>query len=247
MRIPRIFTTLPLQVGSELELEQHCVRHLLQVLRLKTGAPLILFNGDSRDYSGKLIECGRKMVRVAISDCSDTEPPPLLEVNLGLGLSKGERMDFAIQKSVELGVTSITPLLTEHAVVRLTDERLANRTEHWRRVVTAACEQSGRRRLPDFNAPLALTQWLAVVDKPEASGVLLDHRACHTLDQINCEGQTINLLIGPEGGLSAAERKAAQAAGFQPVQLGPRTLRTETAPLAAISAIQMLWGDFRRI
>ena len=247
MRIPRIYIHAPLQIGCEIDLDRESVRHLLQVLRMKPGASLILFNGDGRDYNGQLLECTRKSARVAISDHSDEEPLPVLEINLGLGLSKGERMDFAVQKSVELGVSCITPLLTEHSAVRLSTERLENRMEHWKRVSLAACEQSGRRRLPRVSDTLALSKWLSQTEHLDSTAILLDHRASKTLDQVEFTGSTINLLIGPEGGLSPDEQTQALAAGFADVRLGPRVMRTETAPLAAISAIQMLWGDFREI
>ncbi|MCP4289555.1 MAG: 16S rRNA (uracil(1498)-N(3))-methyltransferase [Gammaproteobacteria bacterium] len=245
MRIPRIFTSLPLQIGCEFDLEKEPVRHLLHVLRMKQGASLIMFNGDGRDYNGQLIDCTRKSARVAISDRSEEEPHPVLQINLGLGLSKGERMDFAVQKSVELGVTSITPLITEHSVVRLSAERMENRREHWRRVAIAACEQSGRRTVPAVDAPVSLNDWLLKSPPPGAACILLNHHSTVTLNRLTCASSEINLLVGPEGGLSPCEIAATQAAGFEGVRIGPRVMRTETAPLAAISAIQMLWGDFR--
>jgi len=245
MRIPRIYTPLPLQAGHELGLDRASVHHLVQVLRMKPGDALTLFNGDGRDYHGQLLECSRNSARVAISDRSDEEPLPTLQINLGLGLSKGERMDFAVQKSVELGVTSINPLLTEHVVVRLSAERMENRREHWKRVAIAASEQSGRCRLAAVGDTLPLNEWLLKCKAFGGVSILLDHRSSTTLERLACAGPAVNLLIGPEGGLSPEERKLAQEAGFQGVRLGPRVMRTETAPLAAISAIQMLWGDFR--
>lgn len=245
MRETRIYTQLPLQIGAEFELDSASAHHLLQVLRMKPGATLTLFNGDGRDYYGFMIESGRRSIKVAISDRSGEEQPPTLSINLGLGVSKGERMDFAIQKSVELGVTGITPLLTEHSVIRLSAQRRENRQEHWKRVATAACEQSGRRRLPSIVDILGLHEWLKITHQSDSTSLLLDHRAGTTLDRLGCAGATVNLLIGPEGGLSPQERELAHAAGFKAVSLGPRVLRTETAPLAAIAALQMLWGDFR--
>lgn len=218
--------------------------HLLQVLRLRTGAALTLFNGDGRNYESVLIQCARKYARVAIAGRSELEQPPPLKINLGLGLSKGERMDFAVQKSVELGATYITPLITEHSVVRLSTERKQHRQEHWNRVAIAACGQSGRCRLPTINAILPLQEWL-IESQDAGLGILLDHRSTKTLDRLECSAATVSLLIGPEGGLSNEECMLAHRYGFIGVRLGPRILRTETAPLAAISAIQMLWGDFR--
>lgn len=245
MRTPRIYTQLPLRIGLQFGLDREAVRHLVQVLRMQPGAAVILFNGDGRDYAGQLLECTRNTAQVIISGCSDEEPPPVLKINLGLGLSKGERMDFALQKSVELGVTGFTPLLTEHSVVRLSAKRMDNRLQHWKRISIAACEQSGRRRLPDVGDILSLSDWLLTSKAMDGIGILLDHRSDTTLDQLAYTGASINLLIGPEGGLSQEERNRAKTAGFESIRLGPRVLRTETAPLAAISAIQILWGDFR--
>jgi len=245
MRVPRIFTSLPLQTDCQVELERESVHHLQQVLRMKSGAAVKLFNGDGRDYNGLLTDCTRKTVRISVTGRSNEEPFPILQINLGLGLSKGERMDFAIQKSVELGVTSITPLLTEHSVIRLSAVRLQNRREHWKRVAIAASEQSGRCRLADIGDALPLPEWLSKRETLNGTDIFLDHRANTTLDRLARTGSTVNLLIGPEGGLSPKDRNMAQSAGFIGIRLGPRVLRTETAPLAAISAIQVLWGDFR--
>ena len=245
MRIPRIYTHHPLRTGRELSLDRESARHLVQVLRMRPGTTLTLFNGDGRNYQGLLLECTRNSALVTITGSSHEERLPALKINLGLGLSRGERMDFAIQKSVELGVSSITPLTTEHAMVKISAERMENRQQHWKRVVIAACEQSGRCRLPDLCDTCSLDQWLLSGKAFSGIGILLDHRSETTLERLTCTDATVNLLIGPEGGLSDGERSQAQTAGFESVRLGPRVMRTETAPLAAISAIQMLWGDFR--
>lgn len=245
LRTPRIYTPFSPQVGGELDLDTEASHHLLQVLRFRSGSALTLFNGDGRNYAGVLTQCTRKSARVAITSQSELEQPAALQINLGLGLSKGERMDFAVQKSVELGVTRITPLITEHSVVRLSAERRENRQEHWKRVAIAACEQSGRCRLPVIEDILPLQQWLIESQQNCGLGILLDYRSNSTLNQLDCSASAVNLLIGPEGGFSNDERAMAQTNGFVGVHLGPRVLRTETAPLAAISAMQMLWGDFR--
>jgi len=160
---------------------------------------------------------------------------------LGVGISRGERMDFAIQKSVELGVFAITPLLTERGVVQLRAERQAKRMAHWQGVLVSACEQSGRSRMPTLHPSATLGDWLAT----QRDGLMLYHRAADTLASVPHPGSSLKLLVGPEGGLSEEERAMALASGFRGVRLGPRVLRTETAPLAAIAAIQALWGDFR--
>ncbi|HIP53346.1 MAG TPA: 16S rRNA (uracil(1498)-N(3))-methyltransferase [Chromatiales bacterium] len=242
MRQTRVFTPQSLTTGIRLTLEPEASRHLLQVLRLRTGAEITVFNGDGRDYAARLASVERKAAVLEIGEPSGLEPAPALQIHLGLGISRGERMDFAIQKAVELGVSAITPLFTERSVVRLTGARLEKRRGHWQGVVIGACEQSGRRRLPELHAASHLPDWL---DQGHAGGLLLDHRAGTALPQMNPTRDRFTLLVGPEGGLAPVEQEAARRTGFIGVRLGPRVLRTETAPLAALAAIQALWGDFR--
>ena len=241
MREHRIYTAQPLAQGERIMLESGAARHLIQVLRLKTGSRCTLFNGDGHDYAAQITRAEKRVTEIEILERSTIEDLPPLHISLGIGISKGERMDFAIQKSVELGVTAITPLLTERCIVRLPPERLHKRLAHWRQVSIAACEQSGRRRLPDIEETQNLSEWL--LRHTGEPGLLLDHRAQANMQQIPAPAKKINLLIGPEGGLSKVERNTAIQSGFRAVRLGPRVLRTETAPLAAITAIQLLWGD----
>ena len=244
MGLPRIFIQHPLKTGILLELEEAPAHHLTRVLRLDTGSEVSLFNGDGREYRSRLTRIGRGTAQVEVLDRSDPEQPPRLPIHLGLGLSKGERMDLAVQKSVELGVTAITPLITDRCVVRLPPQRMAKREEHWRGIIFSACGQSGRNLIPNLHPACSLEAWLKTVDG--AAGLLLDHRSSHTLDQLQePPAAGLSLLAGPEGGLSDKERSMATDAGFTGIRLGPRVLRTETAPLAAIAAVQMLWGDFR--
>ncbi|MBV5310585.1 16S rRNA (uracil(1498)-N(3))-methyltransferase [Chromatium okenii] len=242
MRHTRIFVDLPLAVGDAVTLPPGATRHVTQVLRLAADAPLILFNGDGCDYPARLLTSHRATATALIQDVTAPEPPMPLAIHLALGVSKGERMEYALQKAVELGVSRLTPLFTERSQVRLEGERLARRLEHWRGVVIGACEQSGRRRLPLLDPALALESWLA---EWTAGGVLLDPEAAQALINLPAPNGEITLLIGPEGGLSASERQQVKKQGFQGVRLGSRILRTETAPLAAIAVIQALWGDFK--
>lgn len=242
MRIPRIYTHQPLKTGRPMELEERAARHLAQVLRMKPDSPLILFNGDGCDYRAKLVELGRRSARVEVTGQSDPEPLPRLRIHLGIGLSKGDRMDIAIQKAVELGVSSITPLITARCVVKLSPERMERRLDHWRGVLTGACEQSGRRRPPELADTCPLVDWLE--QTKECTALVLDHRGETTLDQLPRPKGRIRLLVGPEGGLTDVELNQAMGFGLSGIRLGPRVLRTETAPLAAIAAMQMLWGDF---
>ena len=241
MRTPRIYVDLPLAAGARLVLPAAQSQHLTLVLRLAAGDPLILFNGDGRDYVARLLDAHRTGTAVACEAPWEEEPIPPLRIHLGLGISKGERMDFALQKAVELGVDRVTPLFTGRSVVRLDPHRLARRHAHWAGVIIAACEQSGRRRLPALGQAARLEEWLA---QGHPGGIVLDHRSATPISALPAPAADLTLLVGPEGGLSEPERAAARAAGFTGVRLGPRILRTETAPLAAIAAIQALWGDF---
>lgn len=239
MRQIRVHADIPLTAGTEVTLPPGPSRHLSQVLRLRLGDELVVFNGDGHDYPATLTDPRKDAARVSLGRPGPAETPLALPVHLGLGISKGERMDFAIQKAVELGVAAITPLFTERCVVKLDAARLEKRLAHWRGVLVGACEQSGRRRLPTLHPATTLDAWLA--DAPP--GLLLDHRAEQGLTGLPRPTGALSLLVGPEGGLSEAERTSAADAGLTGVRLGPRVMRTETAPLAAIAAIQVLWGD----
>jgi 16S rRNA (uracil1498-N3)-methyltransferase len=242
MRVHRLYTDLPLRAGRLVRLPEPAARHLVQALRLRRGDPVVLFNGDGRDYAGEIRGIERGAFSVSLNAAGDPEPPAPLAIHLGLGISRGERMDFALQKSVELGVSSIAPLFGERSVVRLSGERLRRREAHWRGVVVAACEQSGRRRLPELHPARPLDAWL----RPgHPFPLLLHHGGESTLPALVSPGEALTLLIGPEGGLAGSERSRARGAGFTAVRLGPRILRTETAPLAALAVIQALWGDLR--
>jgi 16S rRNA (uracil1498-N3)-methyltransferase len=241
MREPRVFTAQALHLGSRVTLAPRCSRYLIQVLRLRRGDPLRVF-GDGRDYRARLLGAERGEAVVLLEVLLHEEPPTPLDLHLILGISKGERMDFAVQKAVELGVTRLTPLLAQRSVVQLVGERLSRRLGHWEQVMIGACEQSGRCRLPRLDNPLSLDAALS-----QAAGdlrLVLYHRGGTTLGGVAPPTQGVVLLIGPEGGLEEGEIHLAEGAGFLPLRLGPRVLRTETAPLAAIAAIQALWGDF---
>ena len=237
MRTTRIYHPGTLQEGTTVTLRREAQRHLRTVLRLQPGAPLILFDGEGSAHHGVLKDGGEAAVGKSLGD--DSETP--LAIHLLQGVSRGERMDYTIQKAVELGVAQITPLLTERCVVRLKGERAEKRLQHWREIIINACEQCSRNRLPRLNPPTTLEQ---IVANP-ASGLnlLLDPAADRGPADLPRPAGGISLLIGPEGGLSDREIGQAQRAGFTPLRLGPRILRTETAALAAVSALQVLWGD----
>jgi 16S rRNA (uracil1498-N3)-methyltransferase len=241
MRAPRIFVDQQLSPGSQTALDESACRHISQVLRLRVGQTLILFDGSGCDYEAELSTCRRGSCAVKNIREISREQQPKLNLHLGIGISRGERMDFAIQKSVELGINTITPLLTKRGMVQLKPDRRDKRLAHWLGVIRSACEQSGRSLLPQLNPPASLSDWLAA----NPGGLMLYHKASETLATRPAPEGELNLLIGPEGGLNESERLQAVACGFTGVRLGPRVLRTETAPIAALAAIQVLWGDFR--
>ena len=243
MRIPRLYQFPLAEQDSEIDLNEVAARHVLSVLRLKPGAALILFDGLGHMHSAQLLRATRTEVRVQIGQALQGDVESNLDVSIALGVSRGERMDLAIQKSVELGAARIIPLMTERTMVKLNGDRAERRLAHWRGIVIAACEQCGRNQLPQITPACRLEQWLAqlcddnqrLMPDPQAE------RGLRTIE--HAAGRPITLFIGPEGGLSDAERALAQKYGFTGVRLGPRVLRTETAVIAALSAVMTLWGD----
>ncbi len=242
MRVTRVYTDQPLAVGRLLALEEAPARHIRTVLRLRAGDEMILFDGSGTDFRARLTLVAREAVEAETLEAVRTEPEARLPITLVQAVAKGEHMDYALQKAVELGISRFVPVFTQHGVVRLQGERLTRKREHWRRVAIGACEQSGRTRLPEIGRAQPLEAWLA--EPAEATTrLVLDPGAKHSLKDINAPSGEVQCLIGPEGGLSGAEVDLARAAGFQPIRLGPRTLRTETAASAVVTAIQILWGD----
>jgi 16S rRNA (uracil1498-N3)-methyltransferase len=242
MRLSRLYTNAALQTGKTFELDDDNAHYARSVLRLKNDAAIILFNGTGGEYVGKILEVSRKSVRVELEKFVERTVESNLKIQLGLGISRGDRMDFSVQKAVELGVTSITPLITERCVVQFKDEKKSQRWQHWQKIIQHAAEQSGRTVLPDFANVSTLNAW---VTEQSNLKIFLDPYAEMTLAPLSPENNSVTLLTGPEGGFSNAEREIAKAAGFIPIRLGARILRTETASLAALSAVQMLWGDFQ--
>ncbi|MBB3103875.1 16S rRNA (uracil(1498)-N(3))-methyltransferase [Azomonas macrocytogenes] len=239
MRLSRFFVDLPLSLGQH-DLPEAQAHYIGRVLRLNAGSEVQLFDGSGVEYLGELTEVGKKSARVELREALPGLPESALQVHLGQGLSRGERMDWAIQKATELGATEITPLFSERCEVRLNDERTDKRLSHWRQIAISACEQCGRSVLPVIHAPQALADWL---QRTEAELRLVLHPVATPLPE-HARPQSLALLIGPEGGLSEAEVHQALEAGFQGARLGPRILRTETAPVVALAVAQQLWGDF---
>ena len=240
---PRFHCPGPLAAGRSFALPAPAAHHAVRVLRLKAGDAVVLFDGRGGEYVGSITGPGPE-VRVRITRHDDVEREAPVAVTLAQALLPGEKMDWVVQKAVELGVAAIAPLETERAVVRLAGERAAKRVEHLRQVAVAACEQCGRNRVPEV-APLArLPDFLAGEAGSRALRLMPAPGAVRRMSELDLREDEMVVLIGPEGGLSENERQAAQAAGFVPMALGPRILRTETAGLATIAALLARRGDF---
>ena len=242
MRIPRLFHPETLSVGTKIQLSESAFQHAVRVLRLRLEAPIILFDGHGGEYTAHLCEIGKRGARAHIDAFAARETESPLAITLGQCISKPEHMDIAIQKTTELGVAVIQPLISERNVVNLRGERLQKKLSHWQGIIQSACEQCGRNRLPLLEKPLALQDWLANSSNTTLN-LLLDLSSPHSLRQVPQTGSAIYLLIGPEGGLSEAELQHAYQRGFMGIRLGPRILRTETAALTILAALNTLWGD----
>jgi 16S rRNA (uracil1498-N3)-methyltransferase len=240
MRVPRIYLDQILAPDQENTLDQRSAHYLATVLRMKAGMEIVAFDGSGLEYHGVLSELGKKSGRVTLGQGIDPGTESPLTTILGIGISRGERMDYVIQKSTELGVSSIQPLFTENCEVKLDAARAEKRRDHWRQVSISACEQSGRVVLPSVFAPMPLERWLETLTCQYR--FMLDRDQEGSLAGSD-NPDTVSLLIGPEGGLSDNEKALAVGKGFRGLNLGPRTLRTETAPVAVLSLCQFLWGN----
>jgi len=237
----RIFVDLDLSTNATVTLPEPASIYLSKVLRCRTGDTVQLFSGDGRQYDATLLASPNNQKQARVISASEVETAPALQIHLGLALSKGERMDFALQKSVELGVSQITPIFSQNTIVRLDEQRLEKRGRHWESVIISASEQSGRCRLPELHSAQDFSQFLS----SNPSGLMLTPDATLPLAATSQPSTKVVLVIGPEGGFSDTEKRLALIKEYKLVRLGPRILRAETAPLAAIAAIQALWGDFR--
>lgn len=243
---PRIYFPHPLKTSAQIELDESISRHLLTVLRLNIGETLQIFNGEGGAYLAVLKSIQRKHAIVELGEWIADEVESPLSIHLGQAISRGERMDYSVQKSVELGVTEITPLFAERCGVQLNKERQGNRLHHWQKIAISAAEQSGRCRVPIVNPPQNLIDFLASTTRigfictPKAGSRDL---RCETMATLPDKLSAVTVLIGPEGGFSPQEIQQAERAGFHTLSLGSRILRTETAAVVAISLLQHRWGD----
>ena len=242
MRTPRIFQNQSLLEGQTIELDENGSRHIGKVLRMQPGDAVILFNGTGGEYHGAVVEVDKKAVSVSLDFFNDADRASPVHIHLGQVLGKGDHMDYALQKAVELGVGEITPLLSQHCEVSLKGERLEKKLQQWRHLLISACEQSGLNIVPALNPPLPLHQWCETV-QAERKWIL------HTDDLptnpfAGDAPASVCFAVGPEGGFNDEEVALAKEKGFDVVTLGPRVWRTETAPVVMLSLIQMTWGDF---
>jgi len=241
----RLFVSAPLSNGVRIDLHGEQARYLGRVLRARVGDPVRVFNGDDGEWTASIQAINSSDVRLQVEAHIETQTESPLRIHLAQGVSRGERMDFVVQKATELGVKRITPLFTDYGVVKLDDKRSRKRREHWQRVAENACEQSGRIRVPLIDPPQALNNWLGARDAAGSTQLILKPAAMLSLTTVAQPQTKLCLLIGPEGGFSDREYDDAELAGFEAVALGPRILRTESAAIAALAVAQTLWGDFQ--
>lgn len=242
--MPRFFVDQPLLADTELSLPDPVVRHV-HVLRLNAGDALTVFNGSPADweYPATILSVGKREVRVQLGAALAASRESPLHLGLAQGISSGERMDFTLQKGVEMGISVFQPLATQRSIVRLSGERADKRLARWREIIISACEQCGRNTVPDIRPILSLDAWLAYGAGLNGAKLMLSPLGATRLAELPPPASAW-LLAGPEGGLSHEEEQAAHHAGWAALALGPRILRTETAALAAVAAMQQCWGDY---
>lgn len=243
--MPRFYCTPPLPQNGSFELPADAAHHASRVLRLREGDAVQIFDGIGNESHGVIAELSGKRVVLGNISAANTDRESPLRITLAQALSSSEKMDWVIQKATELGATEIQPLATERSVAKLSSERAEKRIEHWQQVAIAACEQCGRNILPTIHAPLDIMAWLQQTrTSPDTKFILLPEGASSLSSQTKPLGN-ITLLIGAEGGFAPAESESALRCGFTPVRMGARVLRTETAAVAGLAALQTLWGDFQ--
>ncbi|WP_067708828.1 MULTISPECIES: 16S rRNA (uracil(1498)-N(3))-methyltransferase [unclassified Erwinia] len=241
MRIPRIFHPEAITPGSEVALSDEAANHVGRVLRMTVGQTLELFDGNNLTFQAEIVHADKKSVRVRAGESREDSRESPLYLHLGQVMSRGEKMEFTIQKAVELGVNTITPLFSERCGVKLDAERLAKKIQQWQKIVIAACEQCGRNSVPEVREAMTLAAWCAEQD--DGLKLNLHPRASQSINTLPLPVERIRLLIGPEGGLSSDEISMTSGYGFTDILLGPRVLRTETTALTAITALQVRFGD----
>lgn len=242
MRIPRFYLPEPLMVGQSLELPAELFRHAIQVLRMQAGEPLILFNGEGGEYLAQLEQVGKRAASLSVQAFDPIERESTLHLTLVQAIIKPDKMDFALQKAVELGLSAFQPLMTQRSVVRTDKEKWEKKRQHWQAVASSACEQCGRTRLPQVLEPLTLNQYLNTPVE-QATRLILAPGVYPRLSAVQPPHPALHVLIGPEGGFTDEEVAACLQAGVQAISLGPRILRAETASATVLALLQHLHGD----
>ncbi|MAD57572.1 MAG: 16S rRNA (uracil(1498)-N(3))-methyltransferase [Porticoccus sp.] len=243
MRDIRVHTKQSLSSGAEIILDDFAAKHIGTVLRLNPGKFVTIFNGEGGEFKSTITKVKRNKITLLVGEHVKTTNESPLKIHLGIGISRGDRMDTVIQKSTEVGVTEITPLFTERVGVKLENDKLQNRLTHWQKVCISACEQSHRTKIPIINSPKKIKDWIQSVSAQKK--MMLDPKGKKQISTLKNDKSIvdISLLIGPEGGFSISEVEIAKNYKFDQISLGPRILRTETAPTVAISVFQSIWGD----
>jgi 16S rRNA (uracil1498-N3)-methyltransferase len=243
MRLTRVYVDTPVVAGKPLVVEGSAANHITRVLRLRSGDALTVFDGSGGEFGARIAEFRKDTVVVSVEDHRTLERESPLSLTLAQGVSRGERMDWIIQKATELGATRIVPVFTKRSVVRLDDKQAERKLQHWRAITVSACEQCGRNRLPELVTPVDFFDVLPTTFTPGATRLLLSPGGDLRIDDLRNIQTGVTVLIGPEGGLDEVEQESAIAAGFKAVRLGPRVLRTETAAIAALTILQRYFGD----
>ncbi len=243
MRIPRIYTAQELTVGAEILLPEQAGEHAVRVLRLERGHPLILINGDGHEYEAELASRAKRAVTAIIKQVRAVDREATLSITLAQSIARGEKMDWILQKATELGVSRIVPLITERTEVKLDEERAERRMAHWDSVIESACEQCGRTTLPVLSPPQRIDRWLTALDFGGMRLAMIPGGET-TVHELPSMQAGVMVVVGPEGGLSEQDVAMLRQGDFVGLKLGPRILRTETAGVAVIAALQALYGDF---
>ena len=241
MRIPRLFIDMPLTIGETINLPRDKAHHISNVLRMRIGDSIKLFNDSGDDYQSKIIEISKKSAQIEIGESKQIANESPLTINLCLAVSRGQHMDFSIQKAVELGVKNIIPVISEFSNAKIQDDRVHNKLAHWQNIIISATEQCGRSYLTQIQKPVSFAEWVRL--GASKTRLILHPESLQSMSNISLSDNELTLMIGPEGGFSDAEVEQAQENGCEPISLGPRILRTETAVVSAVSNAQHLWGD----
>ena len=245
MRIPRIYTDVALHTAAEISVDANAYKHIKEVLRLKHGDKVILFNGDGYDYSGEITALSKKESRISV-DCKtqlNNESP--CHIHLFQPLCRTEKMDWCLQKATELGVNKITPVISERVNIKIPNDRIEKRIKHWQAVINSACEQSGRATIPSIQSPMALEKLITSELEEQLKIIALPNSNNALIPTINGNASSCICLIGPEGGFTSKEITLANDVGFYSISLGPRILRLETAVISTITLLQSGWGDLQ--